>query len=70
MMQVIQCFGCGVQSIPLDNVHVNLKFTKSAVCQSCHSSKDEASSYYFCSEKCFYNFMEKVNDGVLFAPGL
>jgi len=60
MMQVICCDNCGESHIALDAVSVNVILTKMKHCDKCYNSKQEATSYFFCSEDCFGTYIRKV----------
>jgi len=60
MMQVVCCDNCGNSHIALDAVSVNVLLTKMKHCDKCYNSKEQVTSYFFCSEDCFSTYIRKV----------
>ena len=57
MMTIIGCKSCGDSHIGLGNVYVDVTLSKSQCCDKCRRSDTEKQNYFFCSLKCFYNFI-------------
>jgi len=63
MMQIITCDECGGSDIAFDAVSVNVELNKSKLCDKCYSSNTKTQRYFFCSEKCFRIYIQKVAKG-------
>jgi hypothetical protein len=60
MIQVIGCTNCGDSHIELNSIYVDITFNKSSWCEHCGENKTQQQTYFFCSEKCFYNYISKI----------
>ncbi len=60
MMQVIKCKYCGNSHIGfgLNQISVDVIFTKNKLCNECHKIESDKVSNFFCSVKCFRDFYE------------
>jgi len=60
MIQIVKCKNCSGTSIPIGSISVNVVLTKGSYCEHCHESKHKSQNYFFCSVKCFYEFVDNT----------
>jgi hypothetical protein len=60
-MEIVYCKNCGGSSIPFNGTYVNVELRGSKWCEHCQNSKDQSQHHFFCSVKCFNEYM-KNND--------
>jgi len=63
MMQLVHCDQCNGTTIGLDSVAVDVNLNKSNACEKCHRTGTQTTHYFFCSEKCFHEYLKKVAEG-------
>jgi len=59
-MQIIECENCGGSTISFGVVSVNVDLSKSTYCEHCRESKEERQKHFFCSLKCFEEYLKKT----------
>lgn len=60
MMQEICCDECGGSSIGLEAIAVNVELVKHEWCDKCYHGNDQKTHYFFCSQECFLEYLQKV----------
>lgn len=63
MMQIVHCDECGGSSIALEAVSVHVELNKHHHCDKCYHGHEEKTTYFFCSEGCFHEYLVKVAKG-------
>jgi len=61
MIQIVKCENCGGENIELGAVSVYVQLLRSNWCDHCHHTNERKQNYFFCSLKCFHNYMNKVS---------
>ncbi len=57
-MQIIKCKYCGKSNIEFGETSVTINFNKTIrCCKSCNNTNTETHNEFFCSTKCFRNYM-------------
>jgi YHS domain-containing protein len=64
MMRIMQCDNCDGEIVKLGDVSVTVEMSKSNQCKHCYQSKTETKTYFFCSEKCFKEYIKKGREFV------
>ena len=59
MMQIVPCENCGGTVIGLNEVSVNVTLSKNKWCHHCNQTRIDQQDHFFCSIKCFENFIDK-----------
>jgi hypothetical protein len=62
MMREIHCENCGNSTIEFESVIVDVKFKKQTFCDHCYQTHSQEQYHFFCSEKCFKEYMTKMID--------
>lgn len=63
MMQIIHCKNCGQSNIGFGNTCVNVEYkTHYKTCEHCNNTRTDTKSDFFCSIKCFEEYMRKELD--------
>jgi len=60
MLEIIRCKNCGNSSIPLGAITINVTLKKHTWCEHCKNSDTAEQHAFFCSNKCFHEYMKKV----------
>lgn len=64
MMQIIKCDNCNGESIGLNDVSVHVEMSKAHHCKHCYHTKTDTKTYFFCSDKCFKEYIKKGGEFV------
>lgn len=57
MTEINGCEYCGNQVVPMNQTYVDIKLTNYSWCEHCRERKEKSESHFFCSKKCFIDFM-------------
>ena len=56
-MQIVKCDQCGGSHIGLGEVSIDVSMNKADVGDACNQTHTDTTSYFFCSEKCFKEYI-------------
>lgn len=58
MTQINYCKNCNSSIIPLGGTSVNVELVICSWCEHCRETKEEIQRHFFCSVKCFNDYMK------------